>query len=161
MKIISGGQTGADQGGLRAARALGLETGGYAPREYRTEKGVEPWLKDYGLKETLSSGYRKRTEYNVRLANGTLLVGIPSAGSILTKAICEGFKAPLFILEDPSRNEIPAFLDWMRANNVLVLNVAGNRESVNPGIGKKVEDFLVLALPLYLSKLLGVDKLEE
>jgi hypothetical protein len=30
-RLISGGQTGADQGGLRAARAAGIETGGWAP----------------------------------------------------------------------------------------------------------------------------------
>jgi hypothetical protein len=35
--IISGGQTGADQGGLFAAEILKIKTGGYAPKGYRTE----------------------------------------------------------------------------------------------------------------------------
>jgi hypothetical protein len=33
--------------------------------------------------------------------------------------------------------------DWIRAEEVRVLNVAGNRESSNPGIGARVERFLV------------------
>jgi hypothetical protein len=37
--VISGGQTGADQGGLRATRACGIPTGGWAPRGWLTEAG--------------------------------------------------------------------------------------------------------------------------
>src|SRR5262249_12492939 len=36
-KVISGGQTGADQGALRAARATGIPTGGWAPRRWLVE----------------------------------------------------------------------------------------------------------------------------
>ena len=50
-KVVSGGQTGADQAGLRAARAAGIETGGWAPKGWETEEGPAPWLSDYGLKE--------------------------------------------------------------------------------------------------------------
>jgi hypothetical protein len=32
--------------------------------------------------------------------------------------------------------------DWIRDCNVRVLNVAGNRESRDPGIGERVERFL-------------------
>jgi Circularly permutated YpsA SLOG family len=35
-KIISGGQTGADQAGLRTAKRLGIETGGWMPQGWRT-----------------------------------------------------------------------------------------------------------------------------
>jgi Circularly permutated YpsA SLOG family len=31
---------------------------------------------------------------------------------------------------------------WLESNNVLVLNVAGNRESTQQGIGARVEAFL-------------------
>ena len=52
MKIISGGQTGADLGGLEGARDAGIETGGWAPAGYRTEIGdQEELLKGFGLKE--------------------------------------------------------------------------------------------------------------
>jgi len=35
---------------------------------------------------------------------------------------------------------------WIEANRIEILNVAGNRESKNPGIQEKVKEFLVLAL---------------
>ena len=48
-KIISGGQTGADQVALSVAVRLGLKTGGYAPLRYMTEDGPDPTLARYGL----------------------------------------------------------------------------------------------------------------
>ena len=38
-RVISGGQTGSDQGRLRAARACSIATGGGAPRGWLTEAG--------------------------------------------------------------------------------------------------------------------------
>lgn len=35
-----------------------------------------------------------------------------------------------------------AVADWIRAKGVGALNVAGNWESVSPGIGERVEAFL-------------------
>src|SRR4051812_38794183 len=56
--VISGGQTGADIGALRAAKALGIATGGYAPLGWRTETGERPSLGiDYGLVESDSADY--------------------------------------------------------------------------------------------------------
>lgn len=43
-KIVSGGQTGADQGGLEAAEELGIPTGGWAPAGYYTEQGKHKTL---------------------------------------------------------------------------------------------------------------------
>jgi len=60
--IVSGGQTGADQAGLRAAKAAGIETGGWAPHGWTTEKGPAPWLADYGLAECPIPGYPARTD---------------------------------------------------------------------------------------------------
>src|SRR5262249_6057013 len=39
-KVISGGQTGVDQVALRAAKACGIPTGGWAPKGWRTEDGA-------------------------------------------------------------------------------------------------------------------------
>jgi hypothetical protein len=36
-RVVSGDQTGADQGGLRAARAAGIPTGGWAPKGWLVE----------------------------------------------------------------------------------------------------------------------------
>jgi hypothetical protein len=41
-RIISGGQTGADQAGWRAARACGVPTGGFMPLGFLTEGGPRP-----------------------------------------------------------------------------------------------------------------------
>jgi hypothetical protein len=62
--VISGGQSGADQAGLRAARTAGIRTGGTAPRGWLAEVAdVQPdgavrwvhrpcpWLADLGLAE--------------------------------------------------------------------------------------------------------------
>ena len=48
-KIISGGQTGADLGALVGARRVGIETGGTAPKGFRTDRGLQPVLRQYGL----------------------------------------------------------------------------------------------------------------
>ncbi len=43
-RIISGGQNGVDQAGLRAARAVGIATGGWALHGWTTIDAPAPWL---------------------------------------------------------------------------------------------------------------------
>jgi hypothetical protein len=38
------------------------------------------------------------------------------------------------------------FREWVRACEIVVLNVAGNRESVCPGVEQRTKTFLVEAL---------------
>lgn len=147
-KIISGGQTGADQGGLFWARKNGLATGGTAPLNYRTEEGLAPWLKNYGLEMDGSWFYQPRTEKNVVEGDGTLIFGNPnSAGSRLTEKLCEKHGKPCFIMEwdatcEPTVEDREALRTWVQEFSIRVLNVAGNRESTNPGITQAVQDFL-------------------
>lgn len=152
-KLISGGQTGADQGGLEAAEVLGIPTGGWAPKGWRTENGPAPWLGEkYGLEETLVTNYRHRTQLNIKYSNGTVLIGIPSAGSEETAIQAEIQQKPLFRikLNDLSvsnhRQQVFLFREWLEENEIKVLNVAGNRESVSPGIEFMVKLFLISAL---------------
>ena len=104
LTIISGGQTGADQAGLHAARRAGLPTGGTAPRLWMTEDGPAPWLADFGLVECelpkgdppadldspagrrwVSTLYPPRTLANAAAAGLTITFGnAHSAGSRLT-----------------------------------------------------------------------------
>ena len=140
-KIISGGQTGADQAGLDAGVDLGLETGGWIPKGRRTEAG--PMSQDhmilYGLKEHRDASYAPRTLENVIDSDGTALIGnISSSGSKLTINVCESRGKPFII--NPTTEQLKA---WLAERNIEVLNVAGNRESVNPGIGQLVYDTLV------------------
>jgi len=53
-RIISGGQTGADRGGLDAAIALGLRHGGWCPKDRAAEDGVVPAR--YEVREANSPG---------------------------------------------------------------------------------------------------------
>lgn len=145
-KIISGGQTGADQGGLRAARYKGIETGGTAPLGYRTEKGAQrELLSGLGLKESRSSSYPPRTAQNVKDSDGTVVFGNSTTpGSRLTINLCRDFNKPFFLLPDIDNlwDHIGTFRNWLESRRIGTLNVAGNRESKKPGIEDKVRDFL-------------------
>jgi hypothetical protein len=146
FKIISGGQTGADQAGLRAARAAGIETGGWAPKGWSTEDGPAPWLAEFGLFECPNAGYPARTEANARDSDGTVWFGgDDSSGYRATMNACQRHSKPIFIVV--AGETTPADLtNWTLANGICVLNIAGDRESGNPGIGERVENFLAIAL---------------
>lgn len=124
-KIISGGQTGVDQAGLRQARLSGIPTGGTAPLGWMTETGPAPWLADYGLKQCTARGYPPRTYENVKYSSGTVIFGDDkSPGSISTIFCCKSANK-LYII-NPTAEELIA---WIYDNNIEVLNVAGNRQS--------------------------------
>lgn len=148
LAIVSGAQTGADQAGLRAARKLGLKTGGFAPLGFKTEVGPQGWLgPTYKLVETASEDYSDRTEMNITISDGTVIFGKPSPGSNLTEKLCKELGKPCLWLKEYQQVSAPAhFRLWAERNNVKTLNVAGNRESKAPGIGIAVERFLVEAI---------------
>jgi hypothetical protein len=137
-RIISGGQTGADRGALEGARACGIPTGGVAPKGWRTERGPDPDLAAYNLKEGRDTGYAARTYRNVFLADGTVLFGnTSSAGSRCTVQACAYYKRPC--LTNPT---VEQFLRWLTQHDIRTVNVAGNRESRLPGIAAQVEAFV-------------------
>lgn len=145
MKVISGGQTGADQAGLRAAKALGYMTGGWVPRGWRTDDGPAPWLgTEYGCCTDESNSYRPRTRRNVYHSTGTILFGhAASPGSALTCAFCQQYGKPLALADGWDATAIRA---WVIRHQIETLNVAGNRERTNQGIGARVEAILRDAL---------------
>ena len=115
------------------------------PKGYRTEEGVRPEYRHlYGLRESDAEDYSTRTQANVEGSAGTALFGdMSSSGSALTIRLCEAAGKP-FIL-NPSSKELIA---WAREQSVDDLNVAGNRESVNPGIYQRTLITLVGAYRL-------------
>jgi len=125
-KVISGGQTGIDQIGLQCARMVKLETGGTAPKNFRTENGSKYELRDiYGLKEHSDWRYGPRTECNVEDSDGTVLFGdMSSQGSVLTLSLLKKHNKPR--IKNPTFFELKKFID---DNSIEVLNVAGNRGS--------------------------------
>jgi hypothetical protein len=127
-KIISGGQTGADQAGLVCAKAMGLEVGGTAPKLFRTEKGSNLALKEYGLVASPHYDFAPRTRQNVLDADCTLWFGnIGSPGYWCTSRAIEQYSKPFEINPSPKRMcELAELYE--------VINVAGNRYSKNPEV---------------------------
>lgn len=135
-KIISGGQCGADFGGLLAAEDCGVTTGGFIPKGYRTHHGPRPDLGErFHLVETADFSYRTRTIKNVREADGTVIIAINlhSPGCTLTANTARALKKPLLQLQlKLEDNDFPALEEalakWLTDNHILTLNVAGNRD---------------------------------
>jgi len=149
-KIVSGGQTGADMGGLLAARERGIETGGIAPKGWLTENGPqEVLLRSFGLTECEEEGFRARTRRNVADSSGTLLIGqYRTGGSRLTFEVAKQLNKPLFLVAFGNTPNVDEFRRWLEQNKIQVLNIAGNRESQSPGIAEFTRQFLLKALPL-------------
>lgn len=152
MMIISGGQTGADQGGLMAGRRLGLATGGYAPLGWWTEVGPrEQLLKEFGLTEWQVPGYAARTRANAEFADVTLWFGTThSPGYRCTRAACQVLRRDFVV--NPTLLVIQSL-----AKRYGIFNIAGNRESTNRGIAADVESTLISALkPLVDARLFAL-----
>lgn len=164
-KIISGGQTGADQAGWRAAKRCGLPTGGYMPIEFRTEAGNMPKFEElYGATELTTSSYQLRTQVNVRESDLTLWFGrLDSRGFTSTSAACKFLFRPMVSFPataiNPAKRKAYFLLALKKVRELseqeqreIVINVAGNRESGSPsneslgwpGIGAWTEGFLVV-----------------
>lgn len=140
-KIISGGQTGADQGGLVAGKQLGLATGGWMPKGFLTEAGLCPALAVYGLVETSSVTYPPRTRLNAQWSDGTAWFGkTGSVGYHCTENACNKFKRSFRVITTAQE-----LRDFVTEFNIQTLNVAGNRESKNPGIHRFTAETIIEA----------------
>lgn len=155
--VISGGQTGADQGGLLAAFRAGLKTGGTAPLGFHTDRGKQPMLECLGL--IAQGDYRSRTIKNVSDSDGTVLLSatLQSPGSKLTRNEASRQRKPFFqhdmtvIQEAYSNRQLGYITDvglrdltdpvcralclFLIGNNVGTLNVAGNRDKGESTLG--------------------------
>ncbi len=155
--VISGGQTGADIAGLRAAKDAGIQTACLMPRGFRTLDGPKPeYVQLYNARQHTSSAYLPRTEENVLRSDGTIRFATDfySAGEMCTwNAIVRRRKAYLdvpFILENSTRTAelVPDtvrpidVVQWIREKKIHTLNVAGNSERTQPSIEAAVYKFL-------------------
>ena len=141
-KIVSGGQTGVDRAALDTAMALGVPVGGWCPKGRRAEDGVIDLR--YRLIETPDEQYAQRTAWNVRDSDGTLvlLFDKPSPGTNLTIEEANTLGKALLLVDLTTNPEEMQVLGWLEANGILVLNVAGPRESEAPGIYEAARAFL-------------------
>lgn len=151
-QIISGGQTGADQAGLAAAKELGIPTGGFAPKGWLTEEGPNVALRDeYFLQEANTNDYRTRTMWNAQISDSTIIFGdSKSAGSALTLRHCTDEHKQVLVVPFPSAFSVyecaTTVAKWINERRPEYLNIAGNRESKNPGIFAFTKAVLLLAL---------------
>jgi hypothetical protein len=148
-RIVAGGQTGADRGGLEAAIALKIPHGGWCPRGRRAEDGRIPAR--FVLEETASNVYAVRTRWNVRDSDATVLFtrGAPSGGSALTAEIAGKMGRPLLHVDLAALDEAQAaktLARWLATRRPAILNIAGSRESQAPGMAAAVKRVLTEAL---------------
>jgi len=144
-KIISGGQTGADQAALDVAIKLGISHGGWIPKGRLTEAGVLD--EKYKLTEMETSNYNKRTEQNVVDSDGTLIVshGKLTGGSDYTREMAIFHNRPWLHIDLNKTNSFQAagkIKSWIMENDIEVLNVAGSRASKDPLIYQTTADIL-------------------
>ena len=135
-KIISGAQTGADRAGLDVAIRHGFPHGGWCPKGRKAEDG--PIGGQYQLVETPSANYLQRTEWNVRDSDGTVVFTRAkevTGGSLRTIKFAEKHGKPcIHIWCGLSYLPNQILNGFVRENGIKVLNVAGSRESKEPGI---------------------------
>ena len=154
-KIISGGQTGADQAALDAAIAWKIPHGGWIPKGRKTEAGKLP--NKYQLKETSTENYEERTEKNVMDSDGTLIFshGNLQGGSKFTKAMAEKHQRPFLHVNLNLINKFDAARNintWIDQKKIKTLNVAGTRASEDPGIYQAVMKIMITVFHMDLIK---------
>jgi len=148
-KLISGGQTGADRGGLDAAIYCQIPHGGLCPKGRKAEDGIIP--AKYQLQETDSTDYLRRTEQNVIESDATVVftLGKLSGGSLRTVEFAHGHEKPWRHVDVNvwKRDRlVDGIVDWLEGRGDYdhdeyvaqppkdcILNVAGSRESKADG----------------------------
>ena len=144
-KVISGGQVGADRGGLRAAKAAGLPTGGWMPRGFLALDGYRPeFATEFGLREHPRTEYRPRTRMNILDAGGTIRFATDwtASGERLTLGLIRRHGKPHLDISPTAGPGPEAVVGWLLEERIEVLNVSGNTELRSPGIERFVLEYL-------------------
>lgn len=150
-KIISGGQTGADQAALDVAIKFNIPHGGWIPKGRLTEAG--PLDSRYQLIEMKSADYRERTKKNIEVSHGTAIIsrGELTGGSRFTLNHAKLINRPHIYIDLLSTEDFEASIflkSFILENQIEILNVAGPRLSHLPGVYSDVK--MVLEAALYL-----------
>jgi len=136
--LISGGQTGADRAGLDVAIRHGFPHGGWCPKGRKAEDG--PIGGQYNLSETPTGNYLIRTEWNVRDSDGTVVLTLgreTTGGSLRTINFARKHKKPCLHLSSHGSgyaNPALPLIQFVGEHGIQRLNIAGTRESKEPGI---------------------------
>ena len=138
-----------DRAALEWALANGIAHGGWCPKGRKAEDGIIP--PQFHLKETASENHLVRTRRNVRDSGGTVIFsrnpelnGGTQETAAFAKEIGKPFLHLVTSMDVPlAAQELKTFL---REHEISVLNVAGPRESEEPGLSKFVRSVLSTAL---------------
>ena len=143
MKIVSGGQTGADRAALDWAIDHQVPHGGWCPSGRLAEDGPIP--DHYHLYEVPNEGgYRQRTRANVQDSDATLIVSIEaelSGGSLETAKFCDRFGKP-WLHVHPGMDWLASISSWLTHTSIKTLNVAGPRASREAGVASLTREVL-------------------
>ena len=135
MRIISGGQTGVDRAALDFALKHGIECGGWCPAGRLDEFGR---ISDqYPLQELKTGGFTQRTLQNVKDSDGTVVIytGKLGGGTEQTVRFCVELKRPHQVIDAAQlspKDGANFIADFVRNNNIAILNIAGPRQSEWP-----------------------------
>lgn len=143
MKVISGGQTGADRGGLDGALDAGVDIGGWCPLGRRADDGRVP--DQYPLKETPQPAYLQRTEWNIRDADITLIChqGEMGPGTKATIKLATRMRKAHLVVDLRDRGDKNhAFVTMATEPALVIVNIAGPRETLSPGVQEKTREFV-------------------
>ena len=146
QRIVSGGQTGADIAALELALEKKFPHGGWCPKGRRSLAGPIP--DQFQLKETPSEHYLQRTEWNARDSDGTVILSLGATlngGSLKTMDFVHDHQKPGLHLSHAklsTEEASSALLSFIDEHDIETLNVAGPRESKEPGIHDWVREVL-------------------
>ncbi len=142
QKIISGGQTGVDRAALDVALELEIPCGGWCPAGRRAEDGVLD--KKYPLQETESYRYDVRTRLNIAESDGTLIISPTplTSGTALTRNFARKTDKPTLIISPNTLFAAELIEPWLKEYRIAILNIAGPRESGQPGIYQQTTEIL-------------------
>jgi len=149
-RIVSGGQTGADRAALDVAGDLGLDRGGWCPRGGTAEDFRDPpgLLAAYPfLRETPDADGDTRTRWNVRDSDATLVLSLRQAsspGTQLTLDTAVRLGRPHIVLPADRPDLLGPWLAQLAPGSTL--NIAGPRESEDPGLHAAVHATLTAVL---------------
>jgi Circularly permutated YpsA SLOG family len=135
LKIISGGQTGVDRAALDVALRHAIECGGWCPAGRLDEFGKIP--DHYPVQELQNRSFDERTLQNVKHSNGTVVIYSAElrGGTEQTVCFCVELERPHQLIDASKFSTEDAanlVADFVRENEIRILNIAGPRQSEWP-----------------------------
>ena len=148
-KIISGGQSGADQAALDVAIALGIPHEAWIPAGWGEENGIVSG--PYNFREMPTSSIPQWIKHNILYSNGTLILshGKLTGGSAAVLESAEPRDRPILHVDLSGTGEFTAaqlIHSWFERNEIAILNVAGARAEKDPGMYNAATRVLETAL---------------